>query len=286
MESGETAAVFAALGQASRLDLLRTLLVAGPEGLSAGALSVRLGIVPSTLSFHLKGLEQVGLIRATRHGRHLIYSAQVKRLRHLMTFLSQDCCSAQPELSGSWDIATPAGPTEDGPISPTFNVLFLCTRNSARSLIAEAILNKLDGDRFRAYSAGMDPIPQPMPEAIEKLRSLGHDVSAARSKSYREFQKPDAPRMNFVIGLSAELQGQHRPSFSEHAVTASWPLPGPGQFPLGSVERTLMLRELYASLFRRISIFTSLKVDSLDRMSLRHRLDELSDAPLTFGREH
>jgi protein-tyrosine-phosphatase/DNA-binding transcriptional ArsR family regulator len=286
MESPEAAAVFAALGQESRLDLLRTLLKAGPNGLSAGAIGTALSIVPSTLSFHLRALEQVGLVRPTRQGRSLIYAAQIERLRHLVTFLSQDCCGGRPELCGDLMRAWPATPPENGPMTPAFNVLFLCTRNSARSLMAEAILNKLDGERFRAYSAGSDPASQPMPEVVEKLKSLGHDVSSVRSKSYREFQKPDAPRMDFVITLCDELRGQHCPDFGGHAITASWPLPGPGQFTAGSHERILMLNELYASLFRRLGIFTSLKMEALDRMSLRHRLDDLSEAPFTVAKEH
>jgi protein-tyrosine-phosphatase/DNA-binding transcriptional ArsR family regulator len=285
MESTDAALVFAALGQGSRLDLLRTLLDAGPSGLSAGVVAERLGIVPSTLSFHLRGLEQAGLIRATRQGRSLIYAAQVERLRHVVTFLTATCCGGRPELCGDWAMAAPAIPPENGPMTPAFNVLFLCTRNSARSLMGEAILNKLGGNRFRAYSAGSEPAVQPMPEVLEKLASLGHDVASMRSKSFREFQKPDAPRMDFVIALCDELQGQQCPDFGGQAITASWPLPGPGQFPAGSPERVLMLNELYASLFRRLSIFTSLKLESLDRMSLRHRLDDLGEAPLTVTKE-
>jgi protein-tyrosine-phosphatase/DNA-binding transcriptional ArsR family regulator len=285
MESADAAVVFAALGQGSRLDLLRALLSAGPDGMSAGAVAERLGIVPSTLSFHLRGLEQAGLIRATRHGRSLIYAAQIDRLRHTVTFLTETCCGGRPELCGEWAKAAPAITPESGPMTPAFNVLFLCTKNSARSLMGEAILNKLGGDRFRAYSAGSDPAVQPMPEVIEKLKNLGHDVSSIRSKSYLDFQKPDAPRMDFVIALCDELQGQQCPDFGGQAITASWPLPGPGQFPPGSAERVLMLNELYASLFRRLGVFTSLKFDTLDRLSLRHRLDGLGEAPLTVTKE-
>ena len=286
MESSDAAAVFAALGQESRLDLLRTLLEAGPTGLSAGAIGGALGIVPSTLSFHLRALEQVGLIRPTRQGRSLIYAAQIERLRQVVSFLSRDCCGGRPELCGDLMRAWPVSPPENRPMTPAFNVLFLCTRNSARSLMAEAILNKLGGERFRAYSAGSDPAPEPMPEVVAKLESLGHDVSDLRTKSFREFQRPDAPRMDFVIALCDELQGQKCPDFGGHAITASWPLPGPGQFEAGSNERVLMLNELYAGLYRRLGIFTSLKVESLDRMSLRHRIDDLAEAPLTAAREY
>jgi protein-tyrosine-phosphatase/DNA-binding transcriptional ArsR family regulator len=286
MEANEAASVFSALGQGSRLELLRTLLDAGPDGLPAGALAERLGIVPSTLSFHLRGLEQVGLIRSTRQGRSLIYAAQIDRLRHVVTFLTETCCGGRPELCGDLSPAPAAAPLRDGPMVAAFNVLFLCTRNSARSVMAEAILNKLGGGRFRAYSAGSDPAARPMAEVLRKLESLGHNVSAVRSKSYREFQGPDAPRMDFVITLCDELQGQHCPEFGGRAITASWALPGPGRYDPGSADRHLMVNELYASLHRRLGIFTNLKVDALDRMSLRRRMDDLGDSPLTLATEH
>ena len=285
MEATEAASVFSALGQGSRLDLLRTLLDAGPDGLPAGVLAERLGIVPSTLSFHLRGLEQVGLIRSTRQGRSLIYAAQIDRLRHVVTFLTETCCGGRPELCGSLTPAPAAAPLRDGPMVAAFNVLFLCTRNSARSVMAEAILNKLGGGRFRAYSAGSDPAARPVEEVLRKLEGLGHDISAVRSKSYREFQGPDAPRMDFVITLCDELQGQHCPDFGGQAITASWPLPGPGRYEAGSPDRQLMVNELYASLHRRLGILTNLKVDALDRLSLRHRVDDLGESPLTVARE-
>ena len=86
-------------------------------------------------------------------------------------------------------------------MTAAFNVLFLCTRNSARSIMAEAILSQVGGERFHAYSAGSDPAEAPMPEVIDKLRALGHDVSGLHSKSWNVFTGPDAPRMDFVITL-------------------------------------------------------------------------------------
>ncbi|MBL6080782.1 metalloregulator ArsR/SmtB family transcription factor [Belnapia sp. T18] len=285
MESSTAADVFAALGQESRLELLRALLEAGPSGLSAGAIGTALGIVPSTLSFHLRALEQVGLIRPTRQGRSLIYAVQVDRLRQTIAFLTESCCGGQPELCGALTLPMLASSPENSPMKPAFNVLFLCTRNSARSLMAEAVLRKLGGDRFRAYSAGSDPAPQPMPEVVEKLKTLGHDVSGIRSKSWQEFLHREAPRMDFVIALCDTLQGQNCPDFGDRAITASWPLPGPGKFEPGSSERVLLLNELYASLHRRIGIFTNLKFDALDRMSLRHQLDDLAQAPLSVAKD-
>ena len=141
-------------------------------------------------------------------------------------------------------------------MTPAFNVLFLCTHNSARSIMAEAILAKVGGDRFRAYSAGSDPVAAPIPEVIAKLRALGHDVPGLRSKSWNEFTGPDAPRMDFVITLCDTLDGQVCPDFGDVAVTGAWPLPDPAKFTGSDVERATLLNELYAGLRRRIEIFT------------------------------
>jgi arsenate reductase len=158
-------------------------------------------------------------------------------------------------------------------------VLFLCTRNSARSLMAEAILAAVAPGRFRAYSAGSEPAARPMPEVVEKLHALRHDISSLRSKSWDEFLRPDAPRMDFVIALCDVLDGQACPDFGTTAVTAAWPLPDPARFRGDAAEKSALLNELYAGLHRRISIFTSLPFASLDRLAVRKRLDELGAGP-------
>jgi arsenate reductase len=160
-------------------------------------------------------------------------------------------------------------------MTPAFNVLFLSTHNSARSIMAEAILQKLGGGRFHAYSAGSDPIAAPLPEVIERLNVLGHDISALRSKSWNEFMGPNAPRMDFVIALCDILHGQLCPDFGELAVTGAWPLPDPAKFKGSRTERAILLNELYASLRRRIDIFTALPFASLDRMAIKARLDQI-----------
>ena len=164
-------------------------------------------------------------------------------------------------------------------MSPAFNVLFLCTRNSARSILAEAILSRFGGERFHAYSAGSDPAEAPMPEVLEKLRALGHDISGLHSKSWLLFAGPDAPRLDFVIGLCDAFDGQACPDFGDKAVTASWSLPDPAKFTGSEAERTAMLNELYAGLYRRIMIFINLPFEKLDRMALKARLQEIGKTP-------
>ena len=177
MQLIEAAQTFAALAQESRLGVMRLLIVAGPNGLPAGELAGRLGMPASTASFHLSALERAGLIQATRQGRQIIYAVRFVALRRCIEFLTDACCGGRPELCGDLATLLPAIPEDAIPMAPAFNVLFLCTRNSARSIMAEAILQQLMGGRFNAYSAGSDPAAEPMPEVLQRLRSLGHDVS-------------------------------------------------------------------------------------------------------------
>ena len=279
METDEAAFAFAALGQGTRLDLLRALLDAGPSGLAAGEVAARLGVPASTLSFHLRALDQAGLIAATRQGRSLIYAVQFARLRALLGFLAEACCGGEParcgELGRMLDLIT----TETSAMrQPAFTVLFLCTHNSARSIMAEAILAKLAPGRFAAHSAGSDPSPTgPLPEVLALLRTLGHDVSRARSKSWHEFTGPDAPRMDFVLTLCDTLHGQVCPDFGTTTITGAWPLPDPAKFSGTAGERGVLLNEVHAGLRRRLEAFTSLPIASLDRMALKARIDELAD---------
>lgn len=285
MESSHAALAFAALGQATRLEMMRALLAAGPNGLPAGGIATRLGVPSSTLSFHLRALEQAGLVQATRQGRSLVYAARIAALRALFAVLGEACCDGVPGRCG--DLARllpPATPEEPVMPPPAFNVLFLCTRNSARSIMAEAILAGVRGGRFRAFSAGSEPSPRgPLPEVLAQLRSLGHDVGALRSKSWNEFTGPDAPRMDFVIALCDTLDLQACPDFAGTHVSAAWPLPDPAKFAGNDIERATLLNELYAALHRRLAIFASLPFESLDRMALKARLDELA-RPLSAAR--
>lgn len=285
METEEIAATFAALGQGTRLELLRVLLAAGPTGLAAGEAAARLSVPSSTLSFHLRAMEQAGLVAATRQGRSLIYAVQIERLRRLIAFLVEPCCEGEPERCGDLNRLLYRITTESPMSRPAgFSVLFLCTRNSARSIIAEAILSKLAPGRFVAYSAGSNPAAEgPMPEVLSQLQALGHDVSGLKSKSWDSFTGAEAPKMDFVITLCDMVAGQTCPDFEGVKATAAWPLPDPAKFSGSAAERATMLNELYAGLRRRLEIFTSLPFAALDQMALKARIDELAD-PLVQAR--
>jgi arsenate reductase len=283
MESTEAAQIFGALSQDTRLAVLRLLLGAGPNGLPAGEIADRLGLPASTTSFHLGALERAGLTQSTRQSRQIIHAVRIVALRELIAFLTETCCSGRPELCGDLGRLLPDNALENVPMTPAYNVLFLCTRNSGRSIMAEAILEQHGGDRFNVYSAGSDPADEPMPEVLDKLQALGHDVSALRSKSWNEFTGPDAPQMDFVIALCDTLDGQVCPDFGHKAVTGAWPLPDPAKFSGSAAERSTLLNELYASLHRRLGIFASLPFASLNRIAAKARLDDIGAGPAGVG---
>ncbi|MDO9297092.1 helix-turn-helix domain-containing protein [Bradyrhizobium sp.] len=271
---------FGSLAQPTRLAAVRHLLAVHPQSLPAGEIARLCKVPHNTMSTHLGILSRAGLISAEKDGRSMNYRADVTGFRGLLKFLSQDCCHGRPELCGdAFDLPSQiiaVEPTETF-MKPAFNVLFLCTQNSARSIIAEALLEKIGRGRFRGYSAGSNPAKEPVPEVIERLAALGHDVSHLHSKSWDEFKGPDAPRMDFIIALCDSPNGQFCPDFGNQFVTGAWPLPDPAQFTGSPTERTTLLNELYAMIRRRIEIFTSLPFDSLDRMAVKARLDEIGD---------
>jgi arsenate reductase len=275
MEVKQAVQVFGALAQENRLSAMRLLIERGPKGVSAGELAEHLGAPASTTSFHLSALERAGLVVSTREGRQVIYAVSMSTLRELLVFLTEACCAGRPELCNDIARLLPGTPEERGAMTPAFNVLFLCTRNSARSIMAEAILNHVGRGQFRAYSAGSDPAAEPMPEVIEKLHALGHSVSGLHCKSWDEFTRPGAPHMDFVIALCDTLENQVCPDFGDQAITGSWPLPDPAKFSGSEAERSTLLNELYGSLRRRIEIFTSLPFSALDRLATKTRLDEI-----------
>ena len=281
----EVAAIdgLASLAQPTRLAAVRRLLAAHPGSLAAGELAKACEAPHNTMSAHLGILTRAGLVQVERAGRSMNYRADVNAFRRLVTFLMADCCNGRPDLCGDIAKLIPKTPdaSQERTMVPAFNVLFLCTRNSARSIIAEALLEKIGKGRFNAYSAGSEPARAPMPEVIDRLRYLGHDVSKLRCKSWDEFTGPNAPRMDFVIALCDTPQGQVCPDLGEKFVNAAWPLPDPAEFTGSPVERVTLLNELYAMARRRIEIFTSLPFAALDRMALKRRLDEIGDTVRT-----
>ncbi|HXZ86689.1 MAG TPA: arsenate reductase ArsC [Myxococcota bacterium] len=159
--------------------------------------------------------------------------------------------------------------------SRIYNVLFLCTGNSARSILAEVILNRLGSGRFRAFSAGSHPRGEVHPGALVLLREHGDDLRGLRSKSWDEFARPGAPIMDFVFTVCDAAAGEACPVWPGQPVTAHWGVEDPAAFVGAPEEQRRAFLRAYQVLERRIELLTLLNVGSLDRLSLRRRLAEI-----------
>lgn len=167
--------------------------------------------------------------------------------------------------------------------SRTYNALFLCTGNSARSILAEAILNRVGKGRIRAYSAGSDPKGQVHPVALEVLREHEHDGSALCSKSWDEFAEDGAPVLDFIFTVCDNAAGEACPIWPGKPMTSHWGVPDPAAFEGSETEMLWLFRRTYLELERRIDLFTNLPIDSLDRMSLQTELNDIGKAETSAG---
>jgi protein-tyrosine-phosphatase len=156
-----------------------------------------------------------------------------------------------------------------------FNVLFLCTGNSARSIMAEAILNKLGSGKFQAYSAGSYPKGQVHPETLRLLQSLSYDTAGFRSKSWDKFAKPRGPDFDFVFTVCDNAAAEACPLWPGQPMTAHWGVPDPAHAAGTPAEIALAFKESYRMLYQRIGIFTALPLRSLDQLTLQNKLKEI-----------
>lgn len=162
-------------------------------------------------------------------------------------------------------------------MSDIYNVLFLCTGNSARSVIGEAILNKVGAGKFRAYSAGSQPKGRVHPETIKLLDGLGYDTSGFRSKSWAEFARPSAPLFDFVFTVCDSAASESCPIWPGQPMTAHWGIPDPAEATGTPAEIAMAFKDAYRLLNQRISVFTSLPLNSLDNLTLKNRLRDIGD---------
>jgi protein-tyrosine-phosphatase len=158
---------------------------------------------------------------------------------------------------------------------PTLSVLFLCTHNSARSIIAECVINRLGMGRFKGYSAGSQPSGTVHPYALELLRNLNYDISSARSKSWEEFAGPNAPELDFVFTVCDNAANEVCPVWPGQPMTAHWGLPDPSEVTGSEAERRFAFADTHRMLYQRIGIFTNLPLASLSRLSLQKHLDDI-----------
>ncbi len=155
------------------------------------------------------------------------------------------------------------------------SVLFLCTHNSARSVMAESILNRIGQGRFKAYSAGSHPSGRINPYVRDLLTRLNYDLSDARSKDWSEFAQPGAPALDFIITVCDQAAGEVCPIWPGQPMTAHWGFPDPSSASGTDAERAAFTADVYRMIERRLSIFTSLPLATLDRMALKRRMDTM-----------
>lgn len=160
-------------------------------------------------------------------------------------------------------------------MSKPFNVLFLCTHNSARSVIAEAIMNKIGAGKFVAYSAGSQPRGSINPNTLKLLTQLGYDTSAFRSKSWDEFAKSDAPEIDFIFTVCDDAAGEACPVWPGKPLTAHWGVADPSAVTGSELEVARAFQEAYRLLYRRIELFSALPIQGLDSITLKAKLRQI-----------
>lgn len=261
------------LGHPQRLSVFRMLMRRYPDAVPAGEIADAMGLKASTLSVYLGSLRQAGLITQRRQGTSLRYTADVKNAEKLVGFLFTDCCLGRPDLCRT--DATPKLWEHDmDPVK--YNVLFVCTGNSARSIFAETLLRTQAGDRFNVYSAGTRPSSELNPFAIEMLQLKRHDISPLRAKNIAEFQGPDAPVMDFVFTVCDRAANEDCPAWKGQPVSAHWGLPDPVKAQGTDAEKRLAFQQTYGALGTRIRAFAALPINTLDRVTLQARVDDIA----------
>jgi protein-tyrosine-phosphatase len=175
-------------------------------------------------------------------------------------------------------------PTEPANAHRPFNVLFLCTGNSARSIMAEAILARAGSGKFQAFSAGSQPRGVVHPRALSLLRKLNHKVDELRSKSWDEFAGPDAPAMDFIFTVCDSAASEPCPVWPGRPLTAHWGVPDPAGEGGTEAEQAYAFADAYRMLERRIGIFVNLPLASLDRLTLGRRLEAMGGLAEGMGR--
>lgn len=274
MEILAATTAFATLGHPDRLSVFRLLMRFAPRGIRPTEIAQTLGMKQNTLSHHLADLAASGLVQVQRDGRSLFYAVNLPQAEALIGYLALDVARARPDL---------LAPLQDIPTMPhtQFNVLFICSGNSARSIFAEALLRDLGKGQFTAFSAGTRPGTELNPFALEVLRRNGHALDGLRAKHIAEYQHADAPKMDFVFTVCDAAASEECPPWPGQPITGHWGLPDPVKATGTDAERALVFAATYGALRRRIAAFAELPLASLSRIALQERVDAIDAAALT-----
>ena len=271
----------ATLSHPQRMAVFRLLMRRCPDELPAGEIAEVLDLKPSTASVYLSALTQAGLISQRRDKTRLLYAVNLNAARDVVAGLFVDCCRGRADLCPPHfsDLIRSIPLMAD----KKYNVLFVCTGNSARSIFAETILRDMAGDKFTAYSAGTAHRSELNPLAVEMLQSKGHDIAPLRSKNVSEFQHSDAPKMDFVFTVCDRAANEECPTWPGQPVSGHWGMPDPVKADGTLAEKRLAFQQTYGALYNRINAFTALSFDLLDRATLQKRVDEIGKETATQG---
>lgn len=270
-----------ALAHEARLRVFRALVVAGHHGLTPSDLVDKLSIAPNTLSFHLKELSNAELVSQERQGRSVLYRAAIPTMNNLLAYLTENCCegvACMPMQALTPNPLTTVSVNTMTEMTKPLNVLFLCTHNSARSILAEALLNDMSPLRFKAYSAGSSPRDnqQPNPLGLHVLQNAGVSTEGLRSKSWDEFATPDAPQMDLIITVCDNAAGEVCPIWPGHPATAHWGYPDPSEGEGTDEEKLEAFKQTMFMIRRRLEILTNLPHEKLQMSALQSTADELA----------
>jgi protein-tyrosine-phosphatase/DNA-binding transcriptional ArsR family regulator len=273
MRKANVVAALGALAQETRLDIFRLLVERGPEGMPAGEIGERLRLPSPTLSFHLNQLRHTGLVTSRRQSRLIVYGAKFRTMNNLIEYLTENCCAGEADnvIRGQPRGATPAR---------QFTVLFLCTNNSARSIMAECAMNRWGGGRFHAFSAGSSPRGAVHPITLEVLDELEYETGGLRSKDWNEFAQPGSPSLDFVFTLCDRAAAEICPSWPGQPIRAHWGVQDPVLVVDSSGSKRKAFVKVYAELEQRIRIFTALPIETLGRFALERWVTELGKLEL------
>ncbi|MDF9304764.1 helix-turn-helix domain-containing protein [Tritonibacter mobilis] len=262
------------LGHPQRLMVFRLLMRRYPDRVPAGEIATALDVKPSTLSSYLSALMQAGLVTQTREGTWLNYQVDMTGMRETLDALFLDCCRGRPDLC----VPASADMTSEAPAMPDskYNVLFICTGNSARSIFAETILHSEGAERFNVYSAGTRPYSELNPVALDVLRSKGHDVSRLRAKNVSEFIGDTAPKFDFVFTVCDRAANEECPAWEGQPISGHWGMPDPVKAEGSEAEQSLAFQQAYGTLKNRIRAFAALPFTELDRISLQRAVDDIA----------
>lgn len=256
------------LSHPQRMAVFRLLVRRCPDPLPAGEIARVLGLKPSTASVYLAALTQAGLIRRERRATSLLYQFNPDAARGMIDALLVDCCRGRPDLC-------PPLSTPEAAQGTKRNVLFVCSGNAARSIMAEAVLRHTAGAQFEAHSAGIAPKPRVNALALETLERHGIPTRNLCSKPVSEYQTASAPRMDYVLTICDLAANADTPPMAGQPISAHWGLPNPSRGREADTALRQAFDATFAAIEARIAALLSLPLATLPRAAQQRHLDDI-----------